>query len=206
MIAGVVLAAGASSRLGRPKQLLPFQGRPLTQHVIDAAVAAGLDEVIVVLGAQAEEVLEQLVLPPGTRALVNPDYLQGQSSSLRAALRAAGPETRAAVVLLGDQPTVRVEAIQAVVAAYERLGGPVVRATYGGEPGHPVLFDRSVWSDVATVAGDVGARELLADHPEWVTSVALAADRPTDVDTWDDYQRLIAQVGREPRGARRKGK
>ena len=81
MIAGVVLAAGTSSRLGRPKQLLPLQGKPLTQHVIDATIAAGLDEVVVVLGHAAEEVEAGLELPPPARAVVNPDYEAGQSSS-----------------------------------------------------------------------------------------------------------------------------
>ncbi len=199
MIVGIVLAAGTSSRLGRPKQLLSFRGRPLTQHVIDAAVAAGLDEVIVVLGERSAEVNAALTRPPQARVVVNPDYLQGQSSSLRAGLRAAGPEPRAAVILLGDQPTVGAGAIRAVVAEYERRGGPVVRATYGGVPGHPVLIDRSVWVDVEAIEGDVGARELLADHPEWVTEVALGADRPHDVDSWDDYQRLVEPAGRDLR-------
>ncbi len=206
MFAGIVLAAGTSSRLGRPKQLLAYHGRPLTQHVIDAAIAASLDDVIVVLGERAEDMLAELTLPPPARARVNPDYLEGQSSSLRAGLRAAGPEIRAAVLLLGDQPTVGVGAIRAVLAEYERRGGPVVRATYGGVPGHPVLIDRSVWSEVEAIAGDVGARELLANHPEWVTEVELAAGRPADVDTWDDYQRLIGPGGGESEGARRKGK
>lgn len=201
MISGVVLAAGTSLRLGRPKQLLAYHGSPLTQHVIDAAIAAGLDDVIVVLGERAEEMLAQLALPPPARAVLNPDYLQGQSSSLRAGLRAVGPESRAAVILLGDQPTVGVEAIRAVRAEYERRGGPVVRATYGGEPGHPVLIDRSVWSYVEAIAGDVGARELLADHPDWVVPVAVAGERPHDVDSWEDYQRLL-----EPGALRAKGK
>ncbi len=199
MIAGVVLAAGTSSRLGRPKQLLAYQGSPLTQHVIDAAIAAGLDDVIVVLGERAEDMLAQLVLPAPARALLNPDYLQGQSSSLRAGLRAAGPDVRAAVILLGDQPTVGVEAIRAVMAEYERRGGPVVRATYGGAPGHPVLIDRGVWSQVEAIRGDFGARKLLSDHPEWVVAVAVAGERPHDVDSWEDYQRLVEPVGRGPR-------
>ncbi len=199
MITGIVLAAGMSSRLGRPKQLLSFRGRPLTQHVIDRAVAAGLDDVIVVLGHRAAEVRAALVMPPRARVAVNPDYQQGQSSSLRAGLRAVTSEARAAVILLGDQPTVGVEAIRAVIAAYERQGGRVVRATYGGEPGHPVLIDRSVWSHIEAIQGDFGARELLADHPEWVVTVALEADRPDDIDSWDAYQKLVGPAGGEPR-------
>ncbi len=145
-------------------------------------------------------------MPPPARALLNPDYLQGQSSSLRAGLRAAGPDIRGAVILLGDQPTVGVEAIRAVMAEYERRGGPVVRAMYGGEPGHPVLIDRSLWSYVEAIAGDIGARELLADHPDWVVPVAVAGERPHDIDSWEDYQRLVEPVGRKTRGERAKRK
>ncbi len=149
MIAGVVLAAGTSSRLGgRLKQLLPLGGRPITQHVINAAVAAGLDDVVVVLGHKAEEVRGGLELRPPARAVVNPDYASGQSSSLRTGLHALGDDIGAALILLGDQPGIRLEAIRTVMRVYERTGGPVVRASYSGQSGHPVLFERSVWAEL----------------------------------------------------------
>jgi molybdenum cofactor cytidylyltransferase len=190
MIAGLVLAAGGSSRLGRPKQLLPLQGRPIVQHVVDAALAAGLAEVVVVLGHAAEKVLAGLDLRPPARAVVNPDHAAGQSSSLRVGLRATGADVSAAIVLLGDQPGIAVEAIRAVADAYERTGGPVVRAVYAGRPGHPVLFDRSVWPEVQAIEGDHGARDLLARHPDWIVEVPVEGERPADLDTWDDYRRL----------------
>jgi molybdenum cofactor cytidylyltransferase len=186
----VILAAGTSSRLGRPKQLLELRGRPLLQHAVDAASEAGLDEILVVLGHEAGEVAAALSLPEAGRSVVNPNYVEGQSSSLRAGLLAVSVEARAAVVLLGDQPAISPAAIRAVVSTYEETGGPVVQAAYGGRPGHPVLFDRRIWPEIETVEGDVGARDILSVHPEWVTMVDVGGDPPLDVDTWGDYRRI----------------
>ncbi len=194
MIAAVILAAGTSSRVGRPKQLLLFQGRPIIQHVIDAATAAKVDEIIVVLGHAAEEVLSGFELRPPARVVINPDYEAGQSASLRIGLRSLGHHVKAAVILLGDQPGVSIEAIRAVVDAYERTGERVVRAVYGGEPGHPVLFDRRVWREAEAIEGDRGARDLLAQHPEWVVEVPFEGKPPPDLDTWDDYKRLTEKT------------
>ncbi len=191
MISAVVLAAGTSSRLGRPKQLLPLQAKPLTQHVIDAAIAAGLDEVVVVLGYAAEEVKAVLQLPPPARVVLNPDYETGQASSLRAGLRALGPTVNAAVILLADQPEIKADVIRSVVETYEESGGPVVRASYGGKAGHPVLFDRRLWPEVEAVEGDRGARDLLGAHPEWIVAVEVEGEPPRDVDDWDDYERIV---------------
>ncbi len=194
MIAGVVLAAGTSSRLaGRLKQLLPLGGRPITQHVIDAALAAGLDDVVLVLGHKAEEVRAGLELRPPARAVVNPDYASGQSSSLRTGLRAVGDDIGVALILLGDQPGIRLEAIRTMMRIYERTGGPVVRASYSGHAGHPVLFDRRVWAELEKLEGDRGARDLLAGHRDWVVRADLSGQPPADVDSWDDYQRILSR-------------
>ncbi len=157
---------------------------------MDAADRAGLDEVVVVLGHAADEVARELRLPPGARTVRNPDFPSGQSSSLRAGLAALSPGVAAAMVLLGDQPRLSPKAIGAVAAAYGAGPGPVIQASYGGRPGHPVLLDRSVWPEVLAVEGDVGARDILARHPEWVRTVEVGGEPPTDVDTWEDYERV----------------
>lgn len=190
MICGIVLAGGTSSRLGQPKQLLTLEGRPVLQHVVDAAAAGGLDETVVVLGHRAEEVKAALRLPAAARTAVNPDFAAGQSTSLRVGLASAGSEAQAAVVLLGDQPGISPEAIRAVIDAYIRTGGRVVRAWYGARPGHPVLLDRTVWQEVGAEEGDRGARDLLARHPDWEVRVELGGAPPPDLDTWEDYKRL----------------
>lgn len=193
MIAGVVLAAGTSSRLGRPKQLLGYRGRPLVQHAVDAALDAGLDEVVVVLGHEADAVHDALELSPRGRVALNPQYAGGQSTSLRAGLASLGEGVRAAAVLLGDQPGVGADEVRAVVERYEQTGGPVVRASWEGRPGHPVLFDRGVWDALMEVTGDVGARDLLRERPDWVVSVDFGRPPPPDVDTEADYERLRSE-------------
>jgi molybdenum cofactor cytidylyltransferase len=202
-VSGIVLAAGSSSRLGQPKQLLELDGRPLLQHAIDAAEGAGLRDVVVVLGHRAEEVEAAIATSSGTRIVVNPDYLQGQATSLRAGLSAMDHDAEAAIVLLGDQPAVTSASLRAVVSAYEGSGRPVVQASYGGKPGHPVLFDRATWADLLAVEGDTGAREVLKRHPEWVERVELGGEVPADLDTWPDYERLKQRwAARSPQSRR----
>ena len=190
MISGIVLAGGTSSRLGRPKQLLELEGRPVLQHVVDAAAAAGLDEIVVVLGHMADEIAAVITLPPGGRTCLNPHYASGQSTSLAAGLEAADPASDAAVILLGDQPRIGSSVVRAVVDRYRQTGARVVRAWYGGRPAHPVLFDRTVWDDLRAVEGDRGARDLLKAHPDWESRLDAGDEVPSDLDTWADYERL----------------
>lgn len=190
-VVAVVLAAGRSARMGRPKQLLLWRGRPLVAHVLGAATAAGLERVVVVLGHAAGEVALALEAPPGARLVVNPDHASGQASSLRAGLGAAGPEADAALILLADQPEVRPDAIRAVVAAGRREG--IARARYAGRPGHPVLLGRDVWPELAGLAGDVGARRLIEADPRRVLDVEVGGDPPPDVDTPHAFARLTAR-------------
>lgn len=193
MISGIVLAGGTSSRLGQPKQLLVLEGRPILQHVLEAAAEAGLGEVVVVLGHRAGDVAAALDLPPGARTVVNPDYATGQASSMRRGLAAVSDEARAALILLGDQPSMPAAGIRAVVDAYREGAGPVVQGSYAGLPGHPVLFDRSVWPALLAVDGDRGARDVIKAHPDWVVRVELGGEVPPDLDTMEDYERLLRQ-------------
>ncbi len=146
---------------------------------------------VVVLGHKAEEVRAGLELRPPARAVVNPDYASGQSSSLRTGLRALGDDIGAALILLGDQPGIRLEAIRRVMRIYERTGGLVVRASYSGQAGHPVLFERSVWAELEKLEGDRGARDLLAGHPDRLVDAELSGEPPSDLDTWDEYEQMV---------------
>lgn len=201
-VAGVVLAAGSSTRMGRPKQLLRLGDVPLLQHVVDAVAAARLDEVVVVLGHEATAVEEALRLPEGSRVVRNTEHGAGLSSSLRAGLDALGPGIRAAVVALGDQPELDAASILAVVDAYRRIESRVVQASYRGVPDHPVLLDRRVWPEVLAVTGDRGARDVLASHPDWLHLVELDREPPKDVDTWGDYEELVERRDRPSAGSR----
>jgi molybdenum cofactor cytidylyltransferase len=192
-VTGIVLAAGTSSRLGRPKQLLDLAGRPVLRHVVETLHLAPVDEIVVVLGHRAEEIAAAVPLNDRVRLATNPDFASGQSTSLRAGLLAAGDQSQAAVILLGDQPGMRAEAVKALIEAWRSGAGPVVQATYGGAPGHPVLFDRSVWTELERAEGDEGARGLLASHPVWRTLVEVGGSPPLDIDSEDDYERVRAE-------------
>jgi molybdenum cofactor cytidylyltransferase len=186
-VAAVILAAGTSSRLGRPKQLLVFRGRPLLQHVVDSAYEAGVDEIVVVLGHAASEVESMLALPTNARVCINPLFAHGQSTSLHAGIDLLSDDIDAALVLLGDQPGVSADIVRAVATA---APASITRARYSGSPGHPVRFAREVWPALNETRGDTGARDLLMSGVYNVVYVDIEGDPPPDVDTWDDYTRL----------------
>lgn len=195
MIAGVVLAAGASSRLGRPKQLLPFRGRPLLEATLARVAAARLDEVVVVLGGSAAEILAQVKLH-GARPVVNPDYRAGQSTSLRAGLAAVEDRAEAVVFILGDQPLQSARVIDALIETYRQTGAPIVVPNYGGARGNPVLFARATYPLLRGLTGDQGARPLLRARADLVREVPVDEPAPpADIDTWDDYRAVLAAAG-----------
>lgn len=187
----IILAAGSSRRLGRPKQLLDLEGKPLLQHVIDAAEAADVDDIVLVLGHMADDIAAAVTLPQNARVVVNPDHATGQASSLRMGLQALGGGIDRAVVVLGDQPRIRPEAIRAVAASAR----PIARALYTGAPSHPVAFDRSTWEALSSVDGDLGARVLLSARAADVCAVELGGAPPQDVDTEAEYLRIRGALG-----------
>jgi molybdenum cofactor cytidylyltransferase len=158
VICGLVLAAGAATRFGSAKQLADLDGRPMLEHSLLAMVASPVGRVVVVLGSGAEEVLQQVDLH-GADAVVCARWDEGQSASLACGLaELSGSE--AVVVTLGDQPYVSPDAIRRVISA-RGDGAAAVRATYNGEPGHPVLLERRLFERMRDVTGDHGARNLL---------------------------------------------
>jgi molybdenum cofactor cytidylyltransferase len=189
-LVGLVLAAGSATRFAGLKQLADLNGRPLVQHVIDNAIAANLDEVVVVLGHEAAHVKAALDLPAAARTVTNPEHADGQSTTLRTGLRALGGDVEAAVVLLADQPTIPAATIRAIVDAYKSSEAPVARARYGDTPGHPVILGRAIWETIIQVTGDRGARDVLASHPDWVVDVDLPGPPPPDINTISDLTAL----------------
>jgi molybdenum cofactor cytidylyltransferase len=153
-----VLAAGAATRFGGAKQLAELDGRPLLEHALGAMAASGVDRMVVVLGAGAEEIAARVDLH-GAEPLICDRWDEGQSASLATALAEMG-DADAVVVTLGDQPRMSPDAIRRVIAAREP-GTAAVRATYNGDPGHPVLLERELIGRLRDVTGDHGARNLL---------------------------------------------
>ena len=197
-VSAIVLAAGAGSRFGGGKLLAEFEGRPLIEHALSMLGDAPVDETVVVVGGDAER-LREVCEPYQVRIVENPDWVEGQSTSVRAGLRAMSSVTRAAAVLLADQPLVGTGAVERLVEAFER-GAKVAVAVYGGHRRNPVLFAREVWPLLLEeLSGDEGARAVLRAHPELVTEVACdGVGDPVDVDTREDLFRLRGVRESEP--------
>ena len=193
MITGIVLAAGRSSRIGRPKQLLPLHGEPLLRHTLRAILAASLDVVLVVLGHEAEAVRAAITDLP-VRVAFNPAFALGQSTSVRAGLEALAPETEAAVFLLGDQPGVDPDVIDALSASWRTTHAPIVAPEYTGGIGNPVLIDRRVFPELRSLRGDRGANAIVRAYRHQGRLGIVPVDRPAppDVDTESDYADLLA--------------
>jgi molybdenum cofactor cytidylyltransferase len=194
--AGIVLAAGASRRMGQPKQLLEVGGRPLLELAVAAACASQLDEVVVVLGARADEI-EAAVDLDRARVVVNPDYEQGLSTSLRAGIASLGAEVSRAVVMLGDQPDVNASMLDRLLDLQEASALPAAALSFEGLLHPPMVLAREMWSGLEALKGDVGLRAVVRAHPELVA--ALPAERPgghpVDIDTPEDFETLEAEPG-----------
>jgi len=193
-IAAVVLAAGRATRFGDVKVLAPLDGRPLLQHVLDAAAAAALDEVIVVLGDEADEV-EAAIRWRSERRVRNPAPASGLSTSLWIGLQALPPDVDAALILLGDQPLVRAYVIRQLVLAGAGTERSIVVPRYAVSGSmNPVLLRRAAWNLAGGLTGDRGMGPLIGAHPELVLDVAVDGDNP-DVDTPADLAALSGRTG-----------
>ncbi|MCW3819442.1 NTP transferase domain-containing protein [Micromonospora sp. DR5-3] len=187
-VAGLVLAAGAGRRLGRPKALVEWAGEPLVRRAVRLLRAGGCDPVHVVVGAGAG----RLPPLPGAVAVVNPQWRDGLGSSLLCGLDSLPGAADAVVVVLVDQPWLTSAAVRRVRAAYA-AGAAVAVASYAGRPGHPVLLSRITWPLLAPYAtGDRGARDFLRARADLVTSVPCDGS-PADVDTPADLARVRAR-------------
>ena len=189
MISGIVLAAGTGSRFGGTKQLTVVAGKPMAQHAVDALADAGVDELLVITGHDADAVERGVALPPAGRFIRNAEHRKGQSTSLAAAFHDVDPDSQAAVILMADQPGVGSDVVRALVTRFLKTRKQIVRAAYRDGPG-PALLSREIYAEAGHLHGDVGARVLMASHPDWVEEVAIDADVPRDVDTPEDLDAL----------------
>ena len=190
-IVGVVLGAGRSSRFGTPKQLLPFGDTTMLGQVVRNANASELDRVVVVLGRASEDLRGSVDFG---RAVVveNTAYGTGCASSLLAGLDAAGEDCEALVLVLGDQPGVRTEFIDSVLAAWSQNRPWAAVTSYDGGLGHPFVFAREAFEDLRALHGDKAVWKLIEAYPERVYQVEIEARLPPDVDTPEDYELALA--------------
>jgi molybdenum cofactor cytidylyltransferase len=186
-VAGLVLAAGGSSRLGRPKQTLPYRGTTLLGQVLDAARACGFDQLVVALGGAADEVRAKVDLS-GTTIVTNADYGDGCASSIAAALPALDPHTDVLVLMLGDQPGVGPTVVRTLLARHGNA--PVAVCRYEDGRGHPFAFRRELFGELAGLHGDKAVWKLLDRRAADVVEVQVPGHVPRDVDTWEDYEAL----------------
>ncbi len=194
-IAALILAAGSSTRLGSPKQLLPWGEKTLLGHVIERTRSFGIDEIWVVIGHDAEAVLEGVDFGNAT-VVVNDEFEEGIASSIRVGLDALTRESRAGKVLIamGDQPEIRRDVVAELINAARREKRPALVPKYRYTWSNPIIVDRSLWARLISLEGDTGAQRLLQAHPEWVREIWFEHLPPRDVDTQQDVDDL------QPRG------
>ena len=192
-VAAIVLAAGGSRRLGRPKQLLDYRGATLLDATLGTVREAGLDQVVVALGGAADEIRARVDLR-ATDVVLNPDFGDGCATSIRTALARVREDAEGVVLLLGDQPGVTTATIRALLAG---AGGHAVGVcAYDDGLGHPLWFDRGMFATLTGLHGDKAVWKLV-DAGEDVARVAVAGPVPPDVDTWEDYQALLGVAASE---------
>jgi molybdenum cofactor cytidylyltransferase len=190
-VTGLVLGAGGSQRLGRPKQLLDYGGGTLLGHVVEVALQCRFDQTIVAIGGFADEVRERVDLA-GAEVVVNEAYGAGCSSSIAAALAALDPRCEVLVLMLGDQPGVSADTVARLLAGRGDAALAVCR--YEDGRGHPIAFDRSVFAALADLHGDKGVWRLLDQRADEVAEVPIAGPIPLDVDTPEDYRAVLDEL------------
>ena len=202
-IGALVLAAGASRRMGRPKQLLPYRGRSLLRHAAETAAASRCQFVTVVLGAHAENLrreLGNLLMPRIVQIVENPGWADGLGSSIAVGVRAlitAEERVEALVIMLCDQPLISAQFIDKLVETYERTGKTIVASEYKGTTGVPALFDNALFTELMALGEDSGAKHVIAKHKDDVARVPFA-EGAIDIDTPQEYERLQATTTDEP--------
>jgi molybdenum cofactor cytidylyltransferase len=191
VLAAVILAAGGSSRMGRPKQLLKFRGTSLLRRAIDTALAVPTEQVIVVLGHAADQLLPECTATSAT-VVLNDQWMEGVSTSLRGGLAAVSSDARGVFIYPADMPLVTPEALRELAHRQQVSGRPAAMTDAGGVRGVPVFITRSLFPALMIQEGDVGGAQYLRGHPEAVEAVHFDdPDLVRDVDRPEDYARLL---------------
>ena len=193
-VAGVVLAAGSSTRMGRNKLFFKLDGETLLRRVVRRAIDAGLDPAIVVVGHEAERArteLEGLSCTP----VDNPDHAQGINRSLRTGISHVPEHARAAVVMLADMPFVTSDMVAALVARYRESTAPLVISAYGDVNAPPMLYDRALFPELRQMAGEGCGRQVVRRHRHEAVAVSWPTAALQDIDVPEDYERIKAELG-----------
>ncbi len=191
-ISGLILGAGASQRFGQPKQLLPFGGTTLLGWVVaQAERAAGLDELVVVLGRAADQIRQRVDFG-AAKVVENPVFGEGCASSYRAGIAALNPQSEAIMIILGDQPGIGPEIIDRVAAEWRQGEAQIALCSYRGRKGHPMIFARPLFDQLVGLHGDKAAWKLVDANPDLVQEIQFDLPFPEDINTRGDFERLEA--------------
>jgi molybdenum cofactor cytidylyltransferase len=191
MTAAVILAAGGSSRLGRPKQLLPFRGKTLIRTIVDATCEAGCSPVVVVIGSDGEKIQEELA-HANVIKVENKNWQRGIGSSIRTGVQALidqAPDVAAVLLLVCDQPAVNARFIESLIATHETTKKDIVASSYADTVGVPALFGRFLFKELLALGDESGAKSIILQHPERVAQFAFP-EGAADIDTWEDWETL----------------
>ena len=189
MIAALLLAAGHSRRFGASKLLQELKGKPVIRWSVESLAAPPIDDVIVVIPTGHAEIKHALH-GSAVRFVENTQADLGMGSSIACGVLAVSPRTTAVLIALADEPTLGRDAVARVVGRYREGGAPIVAPSYDGVRGHPVLFDRAVFAELATLTGDRGARDVVDSDPKRVAHLELGTPKPIDIDTPQDLALL----------------
>lgn len=188
----VLLAAGASKRLGKPKQLLPYQGKTLLSHALQTAAESRVSPVVLVLGANAD-LLKLHVENDNVEIVANANWQTGMASSIQCGLQqvlATAPNTNAVIIMVCDQPFITTQLLTDLMMKYEASGKPIAASSYKGIPGTPALFDKTIFEELMKLTGDTGAKKIMQSHRARIATVEFILGE-IDIDTDEDYDKLV---------------
>lgn len=192
-ISAIVLAAGMSKRMGKLKQLIKVGDRSLLENTLSAVRESRVSETILVLGYQAELIERTVSVDRATRIVVNESYEKGMSTSIQAGLQKISPQSAAALIVLADQPFLKPAVINELIAEREKSGASILFPVYRGFRGNPVLIDRSLFSEMMQISGDIGCRSLFGLHPEKIKKVPVNdIGILIDIDTAGDLEKVTS--------------
>jgi molybdenum cofactor cytidylyltransferase len=197
MLSAIVLAAGMSTRMGQNKMLLDFKDKPLIAHAVDTLLASEIDEVVVVLGNEADKVQEKLRGRP-VKLVENPDFREGLSTSVRTGVNAVSRQAEGIMVYLADQPLLQPADVNRILRAFTHakdVRKSIVVPFFDGQRGNPVLLDSSYREEILGVVGDVGCKGVIKRYPDQVFVVEMETDHVIrDMDTTEEYEAVLGST------------
>ena len=190
MVSAIILAAGMSRRMDSPKQLLPIGGKPLLQHMLDNVDRSAVDEIVLVLGFEADLIRKDLS-ENRARIVINSSYKEGMSTSIQAGIKGLSKKSEAALIILCDQPLIGHQVIDKIISYYKKNDYKIAVPFYKGFRGNPVLIDKSLFPEMMGISGDIGCRAIFGLHPDFILKVPMDdVSILVDIDTQQEFEKI----------------